>query len=124
MQLDAINETSYLSVPNAPVYRRIMHPEGISIADRLWQAYPEMVRIWRMGVEEYAASRSEEGVSENRLAILEHIRHPLLRETAGALKAKRKAAYQENILSLLLEDVQAEILRDGEEENGNRSVSD
>lgn len=55
MQLDAINETSYLSVPNAPVYRRIM---------RCFYREYEKMRFQLYKEELYALLRKEEAFQD------------------------------------------------------------
>lgn len=86
-------------------YSGDMDPEGIDIADRLWQKYGGGIHIWRMQPEDYARSVSEERISAARLAKLEHIKNPILKETAQCVKEQRRAAYQENLLDELVGDL-------------------
>ena len=90
---------------NRVFYSGDIDPEGVDIADHLWQRYGDAVTIWRMSPEDYENSLSEETISEMRLAKLEHIQNPGLLETALCLKQKRKSAYQENLINFLLEDI-------------------
>ncbi len=85
-------------------YSGDMDPEGLEMADRLWKRYGSQLEIWRMSPAEYARGISEEPVAESRLARLENLGHPLLRETAACLRREQRAAYQENILAELLGD--------------------
>lgn len=86
-------------------YSGDLDPEGIDIADRLWQRYGNGIHIWRMGAKDYTRSVSTEHISDARLAKLSHIQHPTLKETAACVLEKRLAGYQENLLEALVEDV-------------------
>lgn len=86
-------------------YSGDMDPDGLGIADRLWQKYGDRIRIWRMTPDDYAKSLSGESVGETGIAKLENIRNPLLKKTAACIMEKRMAAYQENLLEDLLVDI-------------------
>lgn len=86
-------------------YSGDMDPEGIDIADRLWQKYGDDIHIWRMSPEDYAQSVSQERISDARLAKMEHVKNAVLRETVRCVKEQGRAAYQENVLDELMEDV-------------------
>lgn len=86
-------------------YSGDMDPDGLGIADRLWQKFGDRIRIWRMSPEDYADSLSGESIGAAGLAKLENIQNPILQETAACMKEKRAAAYQENLLGDLLEDM-------------------
>lgn len=86
-------------------YSGDMDPDGLGIADRLWQKFGDRIRIWRMSPEDYARSLSGENVGEAGMLKLEKIRNPLLQETAACIQEKRAAAYQENLLEDLLGDL-------------------
>ena len=86
-------------------YSGDLDPEGIDIADRLWQKYGDGICIWRMAPEDYAQSLSDEPLSDMRLAKLFHIQHPRLKETAACMVERRCAGYQENLLEELVRDV-------------------
>ena len=73
-------------------------PDGLGIADRLWQKFQASVHIWRMGPEDYEKSLSGEAVGRFGLAKLEQLKHPVLRETAEYIRREKKAGYQENLL--------------------------
>lgn len=81
-------------------------PDGLGIADRLWQKFQASVHIWRMGPEDYEKSLSEEAVGRFGLAKLEQLKHPVLRETAEYIRREKKAGYQENLLEELAKDIQ------------------
>lgn len=86
-------------------YSGDMDPDGLGIADRLWQKYGDRIQIWRMAPDDYAKSLSGESVGETGMAKLENIRNPLLQKTAACIMEKRMAAYQENLLEDLLADI-------------------
>lgn len=90
-------------------YSGDIDPDGIRIADRLWQKFGDGIRIWRMSSEDYEKSLSKEEIGNIGMAKLENVKHPLLTKTAECLKEKRVAGYQENILKELLEDIKAGI---------------
>ena len=50
-------------------------------------------------------SLSEEVIGNISMKKLETVANPILRETAGEVRKKKKAGYQENILTDLLEDM-------------------
>ena len=81
-------------------------PDGLGIADRLWQKFQASVHIWRMGPEDYEKSLSGEAVGRFGLAKLEQLKHPVLRETAEYIRRDKKAGYQENLLEELAKDIQ------------------
>lgn len=86
-------------------YSGDIDPDGIGIADRLWRKFGNRIHIWRMAPKDYAAGISKETIDKNGLAKLENIGHPLLKQTAESVKEKGRAAYQENLLEELLEDI-------------------
>ena len=86
-------------------YSGDIDPDGMGIADRLWQKFGDGIRIWRMAPEDYEKSLSEESIGDLGMAKLEHLKNPLLQETARHVKKQKRAAYQENILEDLLEDI-------------------
>ncbi len=54
---------------------------------------------------DYERSLSEEVIGNISMKKLETVANPILRETAGEVRKKKKAGYQENILTDLLEDM-------------------
>lgn len=86
-------------------YSGDMDPDGLGIADRLWQKYGDRIQIWRMTPDDYVKSLSGESVGETGMTKLENIRNPLLQKTAACIMEKRMAAYQENLLEDLLADI-------------------
>lgn len=80
-------------------------PEGMGIADRLWLRYPNQVKIWRMSEQDYRNSISEEPLDDRRLSLLDSLQNPILRSSAVAMRGNRMAAYQENLLQSLIDDL-------------------
>jgi uncharacterized protein (TIGR02679 family) len=88
-------------------YSGDIDPEGMLIADKLWQKYPEQLHIWRMSKQDYKDSISEEKIAPKRLTMLELLRNPCLQETAYQVRKIKKAGYQENILQSFVKDMEA-----------------
>ena len=86
-------------------YSGDLDPDGLGIADRLWQRFGDHIHMWRMSEEDYGKSLSGEPIDRLGMAKLEHIRHPLLKKTAAVIRKKACAGYQENILEELLGDI-------------------
>lgn len=86
-------------------YSGDIDPDGIRIADRLWRKYGDRIHVWRMSGGDYERSLSEEVIGNISMKKLETVANPILRETAGEVRKKKKAGYQENILTDLLEDM-------------------
>ena len=86
-------------------YSGDIDPDGIRIAERLWEKFGDGIQIWRMSPEDYEKSCSGEKIHDTGISKLEHICQPQLRCTAELVKERRFAGYQENILRELLEDV-------------------
>lgn len=81
-------------------------PEGLSIADRLWQEYGDRVHFWHMEPQDYQRAVSEKKIEgEGRLRQLEQIACPALRPTAQAVLQKKRAGYQEALAEQYLEDL-------------------
>lgn len=86
-------------------YSGDLDPEGMDIADRLWQRYGDMVHMWRMDVEDYSKAISQELLSKQQLSKLVHLKNPILKNTAELVRKKKRAGYQENLLEKLLGDI-------------------
>lgn len=56
-----------------------------------------------MNKDDYLASISNEEVSAQRLSLLDKIENPILKETSILLKENKKAAYQENMISIFID---------------------
>lgn len=86
-------------------YSGDMDPDGILIADKLWKKYPDHIRLWRMSVEDYRKSLSEENISEPQLRKLNQLENPQLRRLADEMKTVKKPSYQENLKEAMVEDI-------------------
>lgn len=89
-------------------YSGDIDPDGLLIADRLWKKYPDHVRLWRMSARDYLKSLSEEETCKQQLCKLQTLENRQLLETAIKMKEIKKAAYQENIKEVLVEDILSE----------------
>lgn len=106
LRVAAFQLISLLIKSNTKIYYSgDLDPEGMNIADRLWQKYGDVIQMWRMSPRDYWSSLSDEILQETRLAKTENIKHPLLKQTAKCLQIRKKAGYQENLLERLLEDL-------------------
>lgn len=102
----AVKLISFLLDSGAEIYYSgDIDPDGIRIADRLWRKYGDRIRVWRMSRRDYERSLSEEVIGNISMKKLETVENPILRETAGEVRKKKRAGYQENILKELLEDI-------------------
>lgn len=86
-------------------YSGDMDPEGLGIAERLWKKYPQSIRIWRMSRQDYLDGLSEEMIENRRMKKLQGIENDELKETAAQIREVGRAAYQENILEKLVQDI-------------------
>lgn len=86
-------------------YSGDMDPEGLGIADRLWRKYPQNIHIWRMDGQDYLDGLSEETIEAWRLNKMQGIENDELKETAARIRKVGRAAYQENILEKLVQDI-------------------
>lgn len=90
---------------NRIFYSGDIDPEGLGICDRLWKKYPNNITPWLMDKNDYLASISNEEVSNQRLTLLDKIENPILKETSILLKENKKAAYQENMISIFIDQL-------------------
>ena len=67
--------------------------------------YPNNITPWLMDKNDYLASISNEKVSNQRLSLLDKIENPILKETSILLKENKKAAYQENMISIFIDQL-------------------
>lgn len=86
-------------------YAGDLDPEGLAIAQRIWNSFPDRVRIWRMGAEDYGKAMSQEAVSRRRLELLDNLTHPVLKKTAECIGRQKMAGYQELLLDELVRDI-------------------
>lgn len=81
-------------------------PEGLQMAQNFLDRFPDTGQLWRMDIETYQSFSSTTPVPEHRLGKLNSLSHPALQKVAQGLKARKKAVYQEQILSLLQKDLE------------------
>ncbi|MBR1852558.1 MAG: DUF2399 domain-containing protein [Lachnospiraceae bacterium] len=102
----AIRLMELLCKENIPIYYSgDMDPEGIRIADRLWERFGGKIQPWRMGADDYRKGISEERISDRRLRILDMVKCTELQETVSCVREWRRTAYQENLLQELVQDL-------------------
>ena len=82
-------------------------PEGIEIADRVIARNPERIFLWRMTVEDYYRSISNEKLTEKRLKKLDKVVNIQLRELTEVLEKEKRAGYQEHLIDLMVQDIKA-----------------
>ncbi|CAM2067544.1 TIGR02679 family protein [Sulfidibacter corallicola] len=80
-------------------------PEGLLMAQRLIQRFPERIHLWRYTVTDYHASQPQVALTAQRLAKLEKVVHPQLLPLKEAVAKAKCAGYQEALLSFFLEDL-------------------
>ena len=82
-----------------------MDPEGLMIAYGLYKLNSEHIHFWHMNKDDYLKAISNEEINEQRMSLLNTIDVPELKDTIDSLKQNKKAAYQENIIDLYLNDL-------------------
>jgi uncharacterized protein (TIGR02679 family) len=90
-------------------YSGDLDPEGILMAQRLKSRYDDRVTIWRMDINAYEITISDEDIS-NRLPKIESITAVELVDVVKVLNDRKKAGYQEGIVELLIEDIRRDFL--------------
>ena len=106
LRVAAIQLLDHLLAGGAVIcYSGDLDPDGMDIADRLWQRYGNAVHLWRMGPEDYRESVSGEALSGRQLAKLKNLKNAALCRTAELVQREKMAGYQENLLKQLLDDV-------------------
>ncbi len=97
-KLAALKVMDMLVVAGAELYYAgDFDPEGLNMAQRLLERYPESCYLWRMDIDSYNASRPTEDIT-SRLNKLASIQHPLLIPIADQMKQSGRAGYQEALL--------------------------
>ncbi|GBF10900.1 TIGR02679 domain-containing protein [Tepidibacillus sp. HK-1] len=81
-------------------------PEGLQMAERLKNRYPEHVQLWHYEVDEYMKAKSTVELSDTRLKKLETITLSELQPLKEQIKIERKAGYQEKLIPKLIEDIE------------------
>ena len=83
-------------------------PDGLRMAERLKNRYPDQVTLWRMDVETYQQVLSDEDISR-QLAKLKQIKAPSLSALVQVMAEKKLAGYQEGVLARLIEDLTSDM---------------
>ena len=78
---------------------------GLSIAQQLLVRYPNCLRLWHMGEEDYRRCRSEVPLSEESRALLRGCEGTVLAPLAQAVGQRGRVGYQELLLPLLQADL-------------------
>lgn len=113
LRVAAFQLLAYLAKSGAVIYYSgDLDPEGMDIADRLWKRYGDVIRLWRMDIEDYSKSISGKILSDRQVGKLERLNHPMLCRTAEIVRRERKAGYQENLLEDLLDDILCGLQKD------------
>ncbi|OZU87069.1 TIGR02679 family protein [Virgibacillus indicus] len=86
-------------------YAGDIDPEGISMAERLLLRHPENVQLWKMDVPAYRKSEANIELSNERLKKLESIVTPELLPVAEELKQRKRAGYQEALVTEMVDDL-------------------
>lgn len=85
-------------------YASDLDPEGIGMAYRLLNRYPENVKLWNMDKSSYHNSISDnDTISEARLNQLSNFNHPLLTEVSNVMLERKLPGYQEALLDEMIE---------------------
>ena len=88
-------------------YSGDLDPEGILIAAKLKQRYPEQLNFWHMAAEDYQKSLSSKAISNPRLRQLDVLGEEWC-QVVLLLKQNRRAGYQEQLLEELEQDLNRE----------------
>jgi uncharacterized protein (TIGR02679 family) len=80
-------------------------PEGLQMAQKLMDRFPESVQPWRYGLQDYLHCMPETPLPADRLAKLQTITAPLLLPAKEAMLAEQKAGYQERLIDALATDI-------------------
>lgn len=82
-------------------YSGDIDPEGLLIADKIWAAYPEQVRLFGYEKDLYHQSLADRTITPKRLRQLGKLRNPLLQELAREIQGTKKPGYQEYVIEAL-----------------------
>lgn len=80
-------------------------PEGLQMAQRLKQRYPNHVKLWHYQTEDYIKSLSNVELLKNRLNLLQSVKIEELVPIKKLMLQKKRAGYQEEMINLLVEDM-------------------
>lgn len=80
-------------------------PEGLGMAQRLLDRYPENVQLWRMSLGDYRKTSPVKELGKEQMEKLKSIRDGELVEVADEMLRLRKAGYQEALVELMVRDM-------------------
>jgi len=80
-------------------------PEGLQIADKLWQRFEDKLVLWHFNIESYRKSLSNKQISSIRMTKLKSITNTQLKELATEIMKCGYAGYQESIVDELVDDL-------------------
>lgn len=91
-------------------YSSDLDPEGIGMAQRLLDRYPDFVKLWEMTISSYDKSISvEDSLSETRLKKLRTITNHDLLSVSSELMRTKVPGYQEALLDDMIEELQSRL---------------
>ncbi|WP_100334101.1 TIGR02679 family protein [Bacillus alkalisoli] len=80
-------------------------PEGLVIAERLKKRFKDKLVLWRMDIDSYKESLSNENLTTDRLTKLNNIQSVELQQVKQKVQQTGKAGYQEALIEKLIQDV-------------------
>ncbi|MBD5383415.1 MAG: DUF2399 domain-containing protein, partial [Ruminococcaceae bacterium] len=93
------------------LYSGDFDPEGLQIADKILLRFSGYdVHTWHMSAEDYNAIEKGDELSENRLNKLNSIRSDELASAVNAIRSEKRAAYQELLVSQMINDISRGLL--------------
>lgn len=91
------------------MYSGDFDPEGLLIADKLYELFPESMNLWRMTTRDYlnhCNSSTVQITDKKRLSKLKGIKNKYLKEVKNVfIKKKCYAVFEEQLIDLLLKDL-------------------
>ncbi len=81
---------------NTLYYNGDFDPEGLLIASKFKEKYPEQLNLFCYSLADYKATSANSNISQKRLNILNNIKTPELTEIKNIICQTKKAGYQEN----------------------------
>ncbi|RKQ35845.1 TIGR02679 family protein [Oceanobacillus halophilus] len=105
-KLAALTLLDFLAIEGCTIhYAGDFDPEGLRMAQRLLNRYPEQVELWHMNLEDYRKTIPVKVLEKERLAKLNGIKHKDLKDVAEEMRRIGKAGYQEALLNDMKQDL-------------------
>lgn len=89
----------------AMYYAGDFDPEGLQIAQKLKERYPDILRLWRYTLPDYDCCLSEVKLTQEQLQKLRSIREPGLLQVGMRIRETGRAGYQEYLVDRYIEDI-------------------